>query len=507
MNGQTAQARQSSKFYLIPGGTYSKRSKDFGVRVLPKEYLFAAKGPSITSASEETSPLFLIGVLNSRLLNILINLQANANQFDTGIIDKLPFADFTQSQVDEICLLVAEAVLRVRNYYSYFEPSTEFQKPALIFPIKKAWEWYYSEYEKLNSLISITNDRINSIVDSAYGVDSNTLLEIYWQSEEKGDEAFLEKPLRDFLTKPDEVQIAKDYFSFFIGLCFNRYQLDKLQSHNYLLSDPFENFQLSVNSAREAHEDNGGDMLFDEKKLLKNLKSLIVKLFDDKNYTNLCDILMVTEVDQYFTRSFFVDHYIKYTNSKREAPIYWPISTASGSYTIWIYYPKLNDQALYKIVSDFIIPKKEEVSEDVKKLELNSQLDNFGKKQLLELQDLLHELQVMEKELTEVAELPYKPNHDDGVLITAAPLHKFFRHSKWRKSTEDCWKTLQKGDYDWAHLAYSIWPDRVTKKCKKDLSMAIAHGLEDICEVKPKEKQAKKAAKPKKNASQGKLID
>ena len=41
---------------------------------------------------------------------------------------------------------------------------------------------------------------------------------------------------------------------------------------------------------------------------------------------------------------------------------------------------------------------------------------------------------------------------------------------------------LLKGDYDWAHLAYEIWPDRVKDKCKKDLSIAIAHGLEDIYE-------------------------
>ena len=106
----------------------------------------------------------------------------------------------------------------------------------------------------------------------------------------------------------------------------------------------------------------------------------------------------------------------------------------------------------------------------------------------------------MKKDLLRITALPYKPKHDDGVLITAAPLHNLFRHTKWRKSTEDCWKALEKGEYDWAHLAYSIWPDRVTKKCKKDLSMAIAHGLENICEIKPKEKKAK-TTKPAKKGS------
>jgi hypothetical protein len=127
----------------------------------------------------------------------------------------------------------------------------------------------------------------------------------------------------------------------------------------------------------------------------------------------------------------------------------------------------------------------------------NENLDGKGIKHRNELQGFLQELQDFEKELLRIAQLPYIPNHDDGVLITAAPLHKLFRHAKWRKSTEECWKALEKGEYDWAHLAYSIWPERVKNKCKKDLSMAIAHSLEDICEIKPKEKKAKKEPKEK----------
>jgi len=40
-------------------------------------------------------------------------------------------------------------------------------------------------------------------------------------------------------------------------------------------------------------------------------------------------------------------------------------------------------------------------------------------------------------------------------------------------------------------LAYTIWPDRVKQVCKKDRSIAIAHGLEHLCEVKAPEKKGK----------------
>jgi hypothetical protein len=144
-----------------------------------------------------------------------------------------------------------------------------------------------------------------------------------------------------------------------------------------------------------------------------------------------------------------------------------------------------------------IKPKQTDVEDSIRRLDQNASLDNKGKKELAAFQEFLHELVEMEKEILRIAALPYKPNHDDGVLITAAPLHKLFRHTKWRSSTEECWEALEKGEYDWAHLAYSMWPDRITKKCKKDLSMAIAHGLEKICEIKPKEKKTRAKKEPK----------
>jgi hypothetical protein len=509
VNGQTAQARQSSKFYLIPGGTYSKRSsKEFGVRILPRDYLFAAKGPSITSTKpEEISPLFLIGILNSRFFNILVNLQANADQFDTGIIDKLPIVEVPKSQIVKIEKLVLDVVLALRKYHSYFEPSTEFQKPMILLPINKALEWYSAEYEQLKSKIDMTIDQINTIVDTCYNIDSKLLFEIYNQSQEEAEVEIFDKPLRDFIDPPDKLLITKNIVSFFTGIAFNRYSSENIFQSNVELSDPFENYQLLLVKKTKIDFSEGLIDIYEENELSSKVKSLLIKYLDDIAYNDICEILSVSEIKEYISKFFFADHLVKYTISRREAPIYWPLSTSSGSYTIWIYYPKISDQTIYKLVNDHIIPKQEEVVEQVKMLENNRNLNNKGKKELQDLNDFLYELKEMEKDLLDVAALPFKPNQNDGVLITAAPLHKFFKNSKWRKSTETCWMALEKGEYDWAHLAKSIWPERVKNKCRKDLSLAISHGWEEICEVKPKEKKEKKIANPTKKGIQGKLIE
>ncbi len=56
---------------------------------------------------------------------------------------------------------------------------------------------------------------------------------------------------------------------------------------------------------------------------------------------------------------------------------------------------------------------------------------------------------------------------------------------------------MERSEYAWAHLAYSIWPERVREKCKADKSLAIAHGLEALYVAVPtaaKAKRGKKAA-------------
>ncbi len=97
----------------------------------------------------------------------------------------------------------------------------------------------------------------------------------------------------------------------------------------------------------------------------------------------------------------------------------------------------------------------------------------------------LGELRDFREELLRIAALPYKPDLNDGVIINAAPFHGLFRLRSWAKDTETVWKKLEKGDYDWAHLAYTLWPERVRETCKADRSIAIAHGLEDLCEAAP----------------------
>src|SRR5262249_51640386 len=150
---------------------------------------------------------------------------------------------------------------------------------------------------------------------------------------------------------------------------------------------------------------------------------------------------------------FFTDHLKRYTKSSRKAPIYWPISTNSGSYTLWLYYPNLTSQTLYIVINDLI----DGPSGKLKRV--NSELAVLGAKgtaRSREDEKAFEALQALELELIELRDTllqiapTYRPNHDDGVQISAAPLWRLFRHRPWQNVLKDTWAKLEDGDYDWS---------------------------------------------------------
>ena len=251
--------------------------------------------------------------------------------------------------------------------------------------------------------------------------------------------------------------------------------------------------------------------------IVRRVREVLTMIWKDRAEAieqEACEILGVKDLREYFRKPalFFADHLKRYSKSRRQAPIYWPLSTASGSYTLWIYYHRLNDDTLYTALNKYVKPKIDEIESHLRQIEsdLPSATGHEASKlrdALEETKAFLNELRELHDELQRVAALPYKPNLNDGVLITASPLWKLFRLPKWRKDLEECWKKLAAGDYDWAHLAYSIWPDRVREVCKHDRSIAIAHGLEELCEVAVRPTKKKRSRKQKEEVKEALMGD
>jgi hypothetical protein len=192
------------------------------------------------------------------------------------------------------------------------------------------------------------------------------------------------------------------------------------------------------------------------------------------------ELLGVTDLREWFRRpaNFFADHLKRYSKSRRQAPIYWQIAAGNGSYSVWFYYHRFTQDSIYRVLGNFVEPRIQEAEREQFRLESQGGLSGEAAGLLHEVQALLQDLRLFKSELELVAPLWY-PNLNDGVIINHAILWRITPYTPWQKKCKECWDKLVKGDYDWSHLAFHLWPERVVRKCITDRSLAIAHGLEE----------------------------
>ena len=239
--------------------------------------------------------------------------------------------------------------------------------------------------------------------------------------------------------------------------------------------------------------------------IVARMRKVLQVVWKDKAYSveqEACQALGVSDLRAYIRSpsGFFQDHLSRYSKSRRKAPIYWPLSTGTGSYTVWLYYPRLTENTLYECVTNYVAPKIAKVRAEIESLRpnLEGKASAEQRRRFEELVGLESELEELRLELERVANLGYKPDLDDGVVICASPLHALFRLGKWQRELREHWTRLAKGDFDWAHLAFALWPERVTKACRTDKSFAIAHGLENLYEEPSTAEPRKKTARGRK---------
>lgn len=199
----------------------------------------------------------------------------------------------------------------------------------------------------------------------------------------------------------------------------------------------------------------------------------------------LAELLGFEELREYFAasgqNSFFDRHLAHYSKSRRTAPIYWNIATSSGNYAAFLHYRELRRDTLFILQHDHLEPKlHHEVRELAAARRDAGPNPAANQRKALALKEVfVEELRAFLDEVKRVAPL-WNPHLDDGVIINFAPLWRLVPHHKpWQKELKATWDALCAGEYDWAHLAMHLWPERVVPKCATDRSLAIAHGLED----------------------------
>jgi len=524
---------QNTDFYFRPGLTWSDRTTSlFSSRLWPAGGIFSVKGSAGFFPGEE---FLALGLMNSSLFNGFLSIlvgagDAAARSYQVGVIGAVPFPMCTNDAQDydslkSAALTAAEAK---RSLDTTNQTSLVFRLPTLLQIMGDnltsrivAWQRQLNETQltlakfqrKIDDLV-FRLYRIGSksqrVIEDSLGRHQSTIDEEEVESETRKEEQPLEFTF-------DARSLIEELLDYCVSCALGRWDIHYATEQYPCpeLPDPFAplpvcspGMLVQTDGLPAGPQDVPGDyplriswigVLVDDEGHPDDLGGRVRQVFEvlwperaSEIEQEACDLLGVRSLRDYFSRpnSFFAEHLKRYSKSRRQAPIYWPLQTPSGSYTVWVYYHRLTDQTLYTCVNDVVAPKLTQLTEQLNALRTKTNRSNQEEKELELLLDFELELRDFRDELLRVAAF-WRPNLNDGVQITAAPLWKLFQHKPWQKKLKDTWAKLEAGDYDWAHLAYSIWPDRVRETCKHDKSLAIAHGLDELYET-PLEPRRKK---------------
>ena len=497
LKGNTGWILHDENEYGKPVIGWPLRTGSFSPHILPREFVFSARTYGAFVPQDQF--LALHALLSSCLCDFLIKLSLGQSEgqpeFVTNAVRVLPIPHFEneKTKLEELALR-AWHLARLKNIAE--ETSHAFTLPiALQDPSSFVLVAIEEELTEIQ-------EEIDEIAAQLYGLSEADMTSILGSlsgpMEEDGNESN-EDDEDDEIEVGDEGSESKSdsLMSWAIGVTFGRFDW-RLATGERAPSpepDPFDPLPAKspgmLPDGDEPFHAHPG-ILVDDQGHLHDLSRLVEEVLARVN------VPVPEDVRRWLQKDFFPFHLQRYSKSRRKAPIYWPLSTTSGSYTLWVYYPSLSSQTLYTAINDFVEPKLKQVETDLSALRnKGSNRTRDDEKQFESLQGLASELAELRGTLLQIAPT-YKPNHDDGVQISAAPLWPLFRHKPWQKVLKDTWAKLEKGDYDWAHLAMNYWPERVREKCKHDKSLAIAHDLEALY-IEPPAKPKKAGGRKKKS--------
>lgn len=500
--GKLQSRPQNTDLFRRPGLTWPLRTKSrLSLRIMPAGCAFGHKGPATFVEGDSNQELLCCLALGlSRAFHSLVDVQlaaadarpgGAAHSFEVGVIQKTPVPDLSGDQQLALANLARSAWSLKRTLDTIVETSHAFVLPAALRARLDAYDPCAIELQlaRIQAEIDVTSFDLYGFSEADRDAVQNSegvaqALDTEAGADEEADDEGGDAP----------IPVTDGLMSWAVGVAFGRFDWRLATGERTALPEPEPFDPLPAKSPGmlpdgaspfHAHAGILVETAGHPHDLGRLVEEVLVRV----------DAPVPADLRRWLQKDFFPFHLQRYSKSRRKAPIYWPLSTVSGSYTLWLYYPSLSRQTLYTAINDFVEPKLKQVGDDLAALRSKGTArTREDEKQFEALQTLAQELTDMRDTLQSLAHT-YQPNHDDGVQITAAPLRALFRHKPWQKVLNDTWAKLQKGDYDWAHLAMAYWTERVREKCKTDKSLAIAHGLEDLYiepEAAPKKTRGKK---------------
>jgi hypothetical protein len=472
---------KNTEFYRRPGLTWPLRGVRLSAQAVPANAIFSVAGKMAFADTDEL--LGLLGLFNSRPFDYLVNTRAGkvgGVQYEVGLIQTTPVpGDELAEQWRRLGMLARRGWSLKRSLDTSNETSHAFLLPPGLNTQVTGVETAAVERE-----LQSVQHQIDEEAFGLYGIGPEDRAAI--ESTSRGDASTREGSIEIDADAADETEESVEspstgaLGSWLVGVAFRRFD-PRLATGERAVSPEPEPFDPLPSRAPgmypEAEEPTERpDILVDDEGHADDLAARAQSVADRVK------VDAPENLRGWLAKEFFPLHIKMYSKSRRKAPIYWQLATPSAGYSVWVYIHAFSKDTLFRVQNDYIALKlahEERRLESVAN-ELRDGATAPQRKTLAAQESLVEELRGFLDEVKRVAPL-WSPNLDDGVIINFAPLWRLAPQNKsWQKELKSTWDALCQGEYDWAHLAMHLWPERVVPKCAKDRSLAIAHGLEEV---------------------------
>ena len=493
-------------YHFLSGVGYGKRGEILDAHIFKKDMLFTVEGYAFSNLNN-CAAIVLNSFLDSIVGQYALNLYTGQHK-QTGNVNLLPMPDYATRQSD--IERIVNAIIDIkRKWFSLDETNLEYHgliaqmhiDTTIDAALDKMQEQLTADYARYEELVKENDDLWMDLADIDKNSEFRQTLNNY--KSRRPYEELLSIDGASCQNVIDKKVMAQEIVMELVGMAFGRWNTAYAKGEQAIpeFGDVFDALPfMPVVSQGEAVcpvqldvptdgilTNNSDSSLCLASHVREVMHYLWADHADDMEY-ELCRLIGCKSLQAYLASptGFFDYHFKRYTKSRRKAPIYWLLASEDGTVDYWVYYPKLSKNTLPQL----IIRLREQ--QEQLRTRLNATLAANDKTQESQIRAEQEQVEGMMDELNRILAAGYVPNHDDGVPVTAAPLLHLAASRPWRVECEKNMELLEKGDYDWSHLAMSMYPARVTQKAKKDWCMALTHGLEHICENKPKEKKARK---------------
>jgi hypothetical protein len=408
------------EYIFKPGITWNALSSNKTSFRLLNNSLFDNAGSSLFPFSSENN-LYILGVLNSKIIDLLIPVINPTLNYQPGTIGKLPIKINDKKNIEE---LVQSCILLCRDEQKSIETSIDFEK-NIIFKLENNLI-----EDAFNEISKITKSNRNKIGE--YETEINTsLINTYNLFNEitpniSNDELTI---YSEFYTENNfsNSKFLNSFLSISIGHFFGRFSIDKSGLILANKEETLNDFLKLVNKPTFVpDEDNiipvlDGEWFNDD--IVGVFKVFLKSTFGEEYLEeNLRFIEKTVEKDirKYFVKDFYNDHIKRF----KKRPIYWMFSSPKGHFKALIYMHRYQPDLCSKMLNDYLQPfiSKLEATKQTNTLlalreDVTAREKTIALKEVDRLELMIRDCKDYERTLFTIATQKITIDLDDGVKV------------------------------------------------------------------------------------------